>query len=106
MSVLGITNAISATTAINYTVDSYKDLSGEAVITIILVRNTMSFAIGYGITPWIDNTGLQNTFLAAAFIGMGCTAIFLPMIKGGKDFRVRSKESYWKYVETSVLSAH
>jgi MFS family permease len=106
MGILAVTNAIGSTVSLNYTVDSYKDLSGEAVISIILVRNTMSFAIGYGITPWINNTGLRSTFLAAAFIGMGCTALFLPMIKFGKEYRVKSKELYWKYVETSVLSGH
>jgi hypothetical protein len=29
-------------------IDSYYDLSGDAIVTIILVRNTMSFAISYG----------------------------------------------------------
>ncbi len=38
--------------------------------TCILVRNTMSFAISYGITPWLTNLGLQNCFISAAFIGM------------------------------------
>jgi hypothetical protein len=33
---------------INYTVDSYKDLSGEAMISVILVRNT-SFGFNYGV---------------------------------------------------------
>jgi len=35
MAVLEVTNALSATTAINYAVDSYKDLDDEAVIEII-----------------------------------------------------------------------
>lgn len=106
MAMLGVTNAIGATAAINYAVDSYKDLSGEGIVTVILVRNTMSFVIGYGITPWIANTGLQNTFIAAAFVGLFCTATFFIMIKWGRKFRDSSKELYWKYVETSVLAGH
>jgi MFS family permease len=106
MGMLGSTNAIGATTAINYAVDSYKDLSGEGIVTVILIRNTMSFAIGYGITPWIANTGLQNTFVAAAFIGLAFTATFYIMIKWGRSFRLASKELYWKYVETSILAGH
>jgi MFS family permease len=106
MGMLGSTNAIGATTAINYAVDSYKDLSGEGMVTVILIRNTMSFAIGYGITPWMANTGLQNTFIAAAFIGLGFTATFFIMIKWGRHFRLSSREAYWKYVETSVLAGH
>jgi hypothetical protein len=46
MGMLGVTNAIGATAAINYCVDSYKDLSGEAMITVVLIRNSMGFAIG------------------------------------------------------------
>jgi len=33
-----------------YCIDSYRDLSGEAMITVIIVRNTMSIAIDYGLT--------------------------------------------------------
>jgi hypothetical protein len=29
-------------------IDSYHDISGDAIVTVILIRNTMSFAISYG----------------------------------------------------------
>lgn len=76
MAVLEVTNALSATTAINYAVDSYKDLDDEAVIEIIR-SETRRAARSYDINSWIENTGSQNTFLAAAFISIGCTAVFL-----------------------------
>lgn len=31
-----------------YCIDSYKDISGDAMVTVILIRNTMSFAVSYG----------------------------------------------------------
>ena len=40
--------ALSVSIYVNYMVDSYHDISGDAITTIMLVRNTMSFAIGYG----------------------------------------------------------
>ena len=55
--------------------------------TCILVRTTMSFAIGYGITPGSDNLGLQNCFISAAFIGMAASSAFLIMIVFGRNFR-------------------
>ncbi|CAL5867795.1 uncharacterized protein PFLUO_LOCUS2016 [Penicillium psychrofluorescens] len=99
MCMLSFTNTCGITLSVNYMVDSYRELSGVAIATVILVRNTMSFAIGYGITPWIDNMGYQNCFISAAFIGMACASVFLVMIKWGKACRIRTREKYWKIVQ-------
>lgn len=48
MGIIGFTSTIGLQLSINYCIDSYRELSGEAIVTVILVRNTMSFAIGYG----------------------------------------------------------
>jgi hypothetical protein len=40
--------ALSVSISVNYMVDSYHDISGDAITTSLLVRNTMSFGIGYG----------------------------------------------------------
>lgn len=89
----------------NYVTDAYKDLSGEVILTVILIRNSLSFGIGYAITPWLD-MGLQNTFILAAFACMAVVLSFLIMVKWGKKFRANSRVSYWKYVETSVMPHH
>ncbi|PYH77771.1 kinase-like protein [Aspergillus uvarum CBS 121591] len=98
MCLLAMANTCGITLSVNYLVDSYRELSGDAMATVILVRNTMSFAIGYGITPWVDNLGYQNCFISAAFVGLACAAVFLVMIKWGKGFRERSREKYWAIV--------
>ncbi|KAI9373189.1 MFS general substrate transporter [Aspergillus egyptiacus] len=98
MCLLAMANTCGITLSVNYLVDSYRELSGDAMATVILVRNTMSFAIGYGITPWFQNLGYQNCFISAAFVGLACSAVFLPMIKWGKMFRVRSQKKYWSLV--------
>lgn len=33
---------------VSYCIDSYKDISGDSLVSVILVRNTMSFAVSYG----------------------------------------------------------
>lgn len=48
MCVIATTNTIGLQLSLAYCIDTYRDLAGEATITVILVRNTMSFAIGYG----------------------------------------------------------
>ncbi|RDW71682.1 putative MFS-type transporter [Coleophoma crateriformis] len=101
MFLLAFANTCGITLSCNYMIDSYKEMSGEAMTTVIIVRNTMSFAIGYGITPWLDGMGTQNCFISAAFIGMAISAIFLVMTTFGKRFRAQSKHEYWALVRRS-----
>ncbi|EAW15152.1 putative MFS transporter [Aspergillus clavatus NRRL 1] len=98
MCLLALTSACGVTLSVNYLVDSYRELSGDAMASVMLVRNTMSFAIGYGITPWVQNMGYQNCFISAAFVGLAISAVFLAMVKWGKMFRTRSREKYWSIV--------
>ncbi|KAI4715994.1 MFS general substrate transporter [Aureobasidium sp. EXF-10727] len=104
MGVIALTNTIGIQLSISYAVDSYKDLGGEAIVTVILVRNTMSFAIGYGITPWIEGMGLQNAFILAAFAGLAQCLTFFVMVKWGKELRRKSASKYAKYVQKMAES--
>lgn len=99
MCILALTTTIGVSISVNYMIDSYHDISGDAIVTVILVRNTMSFAISYGITPWITNLGYQNCFVSAAFIGMAASSVFLVMIAFGKKLRVKSAAKYWALAE-------
>ncbi|KAL1404973.1 hypothetical protein Q8F55_008586 [Vanrija albida] len=100
---VAFTSASGGAFALNYVLDSYKDLGGEVVLSVILVRNTMSFAVSYGITPWVVNMGYQNAFIVAALVGMAVYLSFLPVIKWGKGWRKASRVSYWAYVRSSVM---
>ncbi|KAL9608355.1 MAG: hypothetical protein Q9167_006811 [Letrouitia subvulpina] len=48
MGVIGCTNTLAVQISASYCIDSYRELSGEAIVTVILIRNTMSFAVSYG----------------------------------------------------------
>jgi MFS family permease len=48
MGCLAFTSCVGVTLSVNYMIDSYHDISGDAIVAVILVRNTMSFAISYG----------------------------------------------------------
>ncbi|KIX03955.1 uncharacterized protein Z518_07508 [Rhinocladiella mackenziei CBS 650.93] len=98
MGTLAASTCFGITLSVNYLIDTYHEISGDAMSTVIIVRNTMSFAIGYGITPWVENLGLQNCFISAAFIGMAASSVFLIMIVWGKTFRERSRVKYWNLV--------
>ena len=59
----------------------------------------MSFAIGYGVTPWVTNMGYQNAFILAAFAGIAQVLTFLIFVKWGKKWRAASTARYLKYVK-------
>jgi hypothetical protein len=102
MGMTSFANTMGITLSVSYLVDTYRDISGDALTTCILIRNTMSFAIGYGITPWLQNLGTQNCFLSAAFVGMAICSVFLVMIKWGKTFREMKRVEYWREVRKRI----
>ncbi|KAM0550780.1 hypothetical protein ACHAPJ_008643 [Fusarium lateritium] len=90
-----------------YTVDCFKEIAGESLISVILIRNTLGFAFGYAINPWIDSLGLQNCFISVSMISLFCTCTFLVMIIWGKRLRKFSAGRYWSYVaEERTTSGH
>ncbi|KAH7132309.1 serine/threonine kinase 16 [Dendryphion nanum] len=99
MGIIAVTNTFGLQLSIAYCIDSYRALAGEAIITVILVRNTMSFAIGYGITPWVTNMGVRDCFITAAFVGLAQVLTVFGMIKWGRELRERSVGRYGRFVE-------
>ncbi|CDK29495.1 unnamed protein product [Kuraishia capsulata CBS 1993] len=102
MGVIGGSGIMGCHCAVNYVLESYRELGSCAMVSVILVRNTMSFAVNWGITPWVENTGLKNTFIAACFISLAGISTFLPMIYFGKRTRVSTKDAYWNYVQEAT----
>ena len=84
--------------ALAYAVDCFKEIAGESIITIIIIRNTIGFAFNYAIDPWIGAMGLQNCFISVALIALVCTWSFLVMVLYGKRLRKMSAGKYWQYV--------
>ncbi|KAH8787648.1 major facilitator superfamily transporter [Hyaloscypha finlandica] len=97
--ILAISSTLCLSTAVQYATSSYRDLSGEFITTVILIRNTLSFAINYGITPWIEAEGQRNTFITVAAIALVCNGTMFIMIRFGKRLRESSAEAYWRYVD-------
>ncbi|CAK7199693.1 hypothetical protein SEUCBS139899_002376 [Sporothrix eucalyptigena] len=99
---LSAANTASVPLSINYLVDTYRDMAGMAMTVVVIIRNTMYFAVSYGIQDWIDGMGLQNAYISCAFIGMAATAVFLPMIYYGKTCRQHSAPAYRAMVDDAM----
>jgi len=89
--------------AISYNVDCFKELGGESMISVIIIRNTLGFGFSYAITPWYTKQGLKNCFITAGFVSLACTATFLLLVLFGKSLRRFSRDKYWEYVATSAV---
>ncbi|KAG9688269.1 major facilitator superfamily transporter, partial [Aureobasidium melanogenum] len=97
--ILAISSTLCLSTAIQYATSAYRDLSGELITTIILIRNTLSFAINYGINPWLDAMGTRDTFITAAMIALVLNSSMFIVIPLGRRLREHSARRYWTYVE-------
>jgi hypothetical protein len=83
-----------------------QEIAGETLTAVIIIRNTLGFAVSYGINPWIDAMGVQNCFITVAMVALVCTMSFLGVVVFGKRARKASAEKYWEYVATSVVAGH
>lgn len=80
-----------------YILDCYKDVAGEVVTTIILIRNIIGFGITFGIQPWIDGMGLRNTFITIGMMSLAITLFSTFFIWKGKSLRRMTAARYREY---------
>lgn len=90
--------------AVSYSVDCFKEIAGETMVSIMIIRNTIGFGFSYAITPWWTTQGLQNCFITAAAISIVCTFSFLVLIVYGKQLRRWSASAYRRYMVTAVVA--
>ncbi|KAH9242541.1 hypothetical protein K456DRAFT_1716258 [Colletotrichum gloeosporioides 23] len=99
---LAINNALAVAGSLGYAIASYPQLSCDMITTCVIIRNTMSFAINYGITPWLNHMGYRDTFITVGAIGFVWNASIFVMTRYGRKMREKSAERYWK----DVAKAH
>ncbi|KAH7143559.1 major facilitator superfamily domain-containing protein [Dactylonectria macrodidyma] len=106
LGLISVTLPIGTSLAFTYILDSYKEVAGEGMVSVILIRNLMGFAFSYAVVPIINNLGLRNAFVLVALLGLmfWCFCIF--MIVFGKSLRRSSATSYWRLVEKYGAAAH
>ncbi|KAI5206942.1 hypothetical protein E4T38_03652 [Aureobasidium subglaciale] len=59
----------------------------------------MSFAMGYGVTPWVQGLGVQNCFITAAAVSIVTSTMAFVFLKWGEKFRECSAASYYNLVD-------
>lgn len=69
MGLVGFGLSVGGSIAVAYVVDCYEAIDGEALTSVMLIRNIIGFGLTFSVQPWIEGMGLRNTFIL-----MGCLA--------------------------------
>ncbi|KAF5861111.1 hypothetical protein ETB97_000622 [Aspergillus alliaceus] len=72
----------------------YMDITGDAFTGVAFLRNAFSIGIPFAISPWMERSGLTNTFIACGFISLGVTLTLLEMVIYGKRIRQATARRY------------
>jgi len=85
--VLSFGSSLSSTTAITFSIDSYKMFAGECLVTLNVTKNIIGFLFSLFNTQFNHNEGYKN-----AFVVFGCIEIFIglfaiPLYFYGKRLR-------------------
>ncbi|KAM0282488.1 hypothetical protein ACHAQH_003002 [Verticillium albo-atrum] len=92
MGCLAFATTVGVTLSVNYLIDSYHEISGDAIVTVILIRNTMSFAISYGLISHlfaesdVSHTAISREMpiaLSRHFVDKCFTQLLLPTCHPG-----------------------
>ncbi|KAH7129524.1 major facilitator superfamily domain-containing protein [Dactylonectria estremocensis] len=101
MGFVGFGLSVAAALTMAYVVDCYKAIDGEAVTTVILIRNIIGSALTFGIQPWIDSMGVQDTFIMVAILSFVITIASGLLIIWGKKMRLLTKAAYLDFARRS-----
>ncbi|KAK0391796.1 hypothetical protein NLU13_1295 [Sarocladium strictum] len=96
---MAINAALCVTGALNYAIGSYMELSGDMVTTCVMIRNTMSFATNFGVTPWLKASSYLVVYCTVAAIGLVWNSSLFVMTRYGRAMRQRTAKRYWRDVE-------
>ncbi|GMM27985.1 hypothetical protein DAMA08_007010 [Martiniozyma asiatica (nom. inval.)] len=89
---------VGCVSSVTYALDCYPEMGVSAITVLVIIRNTMNFAMDYGITDFVTNLGTQNCFIASAFICLFCISTFFIMEWTGLYWRKKTKNAYWSLV--------
>ncbi|KAL4881745.1 major facilitator superfamily domain-containing protein [Aspergillus karnatakaensis] len=98
MGMIGSALPISAEVALGYVSESYPGLAGEATTAVIVIRNVIGCGMTFAISPWIESSGLQGTFVAVGVLAFVVFGSGVLLIWKGKACRRMGARRYYSMV--------
>ncbi|POS74757.1 hypothetical protein DHEL01_v206845 [Diaporthe helianthi] len=81
-----------------YLVDAYPGMVLEGMVGVAVINNTIGCIFSFVTSPWMDGSGVKNTFIAAGVLAFVALATSLPMAVFGKSARRSTRERYNLFV--------
>jgi MFS family permease len=70
-----------------YTIDSYRPIAGEIVVTQLAFKSAFGFLLGFYTNPWVDKHGYNVAYGEMAAICGGVLIFWIPLFIWGKAIR-------------------
>ena len=67
---------------------------GDALVAVVLVRNGISVALLFALTPWVEGMGIQNLTILTAAVVFVILLIPVPLMFWGKRARISTQAKY------------
>lgn len=77
-----------------YTIDSYRPVAGEVVVTQLAFKSAFGFLLGFYTNPWVDTHGYNVAYGQMAAICGGVIIFWIPLFIWGK--KIREKTLSWR----------
>ena len=92
--IFGFGLIVAGDVALSYTMDSYHDIVGNALVGVVFTRNAISVVVLFALTPWINGMGLRDLHILIAVLSFVILLIPLPLLIWGKKARIASAARY------------
>lgn len=80
-----------------YTIDSYRPIAGEIVVTQLAFKSAFGFLLGFYTNPWVDKHGYAVAYGEMAAICGGVLLFWIPLFLWGK--KLRQKTISWRIMK-------
>ncbi|KAK4944136.1 hypothetical protein LTR10_016469 [Elasticomyces elasticus] len=84
--------------ALTYCQDCYQYILGDALTSVVFVRNVISTALVFAITPWIEGMGVYNMFVLLGCLSIAIALTCVPLIIWGRAWRIKLAPRYEHFV--------
>ncbi|KAJ4359844.1 uncharacterized protein N0V89_000400 [Didymosphaeria variabile] len=80
-------------------IDCYIELTGPSFVAITFIRNAVSIALPFSVTPWMTAMNLQNMFILSGVISFVVSSTAGLLVVFGERIRMRLAPRYYTLVE-------
>ncbi|KOC14652.1 hypothetical protein AFLA70_74g003241 [Aspergillus flavus AF70] len=95
--IYGVGYITTADVALTYLTDCYPDILGDALNSIVFVRNGFAMVVRFAFTPWVTGMGIQNSFILISMLALLTVTLPILLMIYGKRARASTADKYWKY---------